>query len=207
MHITTHNKGGAPFMPSLILASKSPRRSDLLHRAGYTFSVRPAEGPETFSDDDSPEEAVQQLARQKAEEVLQQYPDTVVLAADTMISLDGRPLGKPASRDDARRTLEALSGRSHDVYTGTAVFTRRSKTVFYVKTEVRFCPLDTEWIHSYLSTAEPYDKAGSYAVQGQGSLFVESIQGDFYNVMGLPVSRVSRELKTFHIVPSFTPTI
>ncbi|MFD2705170.1 Maf family protein [Salibacterium lacus] len=193
-------------MSSLILASKSPRRSELLQRAGYTFTVRPAEGPETLPGRSAPEEAVQQLARRKADEVLEHNPDSVVLAADTMISLDGRTLGKPASKEDARRTLEALSGRTHEVYTGAAVFTKRRKSVFYVKTEVRFCPLDTDWIQSYLATPEPYDKAGSYAVQGQGCLFVEAVHGDFYNVMGLPVSRLSRELKLFQIVPSFTPT-
>ncbi|MGY4689412.1 Maf family protein [Salibacterium sp. K-3] len=193
-------------MPSFILASGSPRREDLLTRAGYTFTIRPAEGPEHIPGGSSPEAAVQQLARRKAAEVLDRFSDSVILAADTIISLEDRILGKPECREDARCTLQALSGRTHEVYTGVALFTRNRESVFHVKTGVRFFPLHADLIDSYLSTPEPYDKAGSYAIQGQGCLFVEAIDGDFYNVMGLPVSRVSRELTSFRVYPAFSST-
>ncbi|MFZ4450556.1 Maf family protein [Salibacterium aidingense] len=191
-------------MPSLILASKSPRRKELLGQAGYRFRARPSRVSERLNGLLRPEEAVEALASQKAEEVYSRHSDGVVLGADTLIAHQHEILGKPGSKEEAEAMLGALSGQTHEVFTGVALYSRSANHVFHVKTEVTFYPLERWQISSYLSTSEPYDKAGAYGIQGQGCLFVESIAGDYYNVMGLPISRLSRELQAFHIFPFYS---
>jgi tetrapyrrole methylase family protein/MazG family protein len=178
----------------LILASQSPRRKELLESAGFKFEVVPAKGAETIPENTSPCEVAMHLARQKAVEVSKlyssSYPNCAVIGADTIVYCDGDFLEKPADKADAFSMLKRLSGRKHCVYTGVAV----NDYCFYEKTEVTFHDLSDNEINDYIETGEPFDKAGAYGIQEKGMLLVKSIKGDFYNVMGLPISRLTRVL-------------
>jgi septum formation protein len=186
-------------MKRLILASSSPRRKELLSYALLPFDVYPSQIKEVMDPGLTAEEMVCSLADQKARDVFSQYPDAVIIGSDTIVVLDGKPLGKPQDEQDARAMLRMLSGRTHEVFTGVSLIAGNRSNIFAEKTEVRFWPLTAEEIEWYISTKEPFDKAGSYGIQGKGSVFVHSIIGDYYNVMGLPVSRVVRELEGFGI--------
>ena len=177
----------------LVLASGSPRRLELLKLITEDFSVIPADCEEHFDSALSPEEAVKALARQKAESVSKKYPDKTVIGADTTVFCGETPLGKPKDTDDARRMLSMLSGKTHDVITAVAV-ARGGKTLkaFAEDTRVEF--YSEKEIKEYIETGEPMDKAGAYGIQGKGALIIKRINGDYYNVMGLPVARLSREL-------------
>lgn len=179
----------------LVLASGSPRRLELLKLITEDFSVIPADCEEHFDSALSPEEAVKALARQKAESVSKKYPDKTVIGADTTVFCGETPLGKPKDTDDARRMLYMLSGKTHDVITAVAV-ARGGKTLkaFAEETRVEFYTLSEKEIEEYIGTGEPMDKAGAYGIQGKGALIIKRINGDYYNVMGLPVARLSREL-------------
>jgi septum formation protein len=143
----------------------------------------------------SPAEAVVELARQKARDVAVRYPGgEVVLAADTVVVVEGRIHGKPRDEADARRMLAALSDRWHEVYTGWCLVLPEGERVGVERTDVHFAPLDEETIARYVATGEPLDKAGAYAIQGRGSLFVDAIRGDYHNVVGLPVHAIGRAL-------------
>ena len=195
-------------MKKLILASKSPRRQELLRSAGYSFTVIPATGEEIIPADTPPEQVAVLLATQKADEVFSNTVAcntvacnavtcnavTTVIAADTIVVIDDNILGKPRDAAEAFTMLKSLSGRQHCVITGVAVYDGNSKHSFYEKAVVEFHDLTDEEIDAYIKTGEPFDKAGGYGIQGKGMLLVKSINGDFYNVMGLPVSRVSRLL-------------
>lgn len=187
---------------SIILASQSPRRRELLAQMGVPqFEVVPALGEEIASPGLSPAQLVEVLSRQKAEEVaVQAGPDDVVIAADTVVAVDGAVLGKPRDPADAARMLSLLSGRAHTVYTGVTVRRGTFSRTAHEATQVRFRPLTQSEISAYIATGEPMDKAGSYGVQGMGALLVERINGDFFNVMGLPVLRLSRMLAKFGVV-------
>lgn len=195
----------------IILASGSPRRKELLAQAGYDFDVCPS-----LSEEDlevmAPSEYVMLLAKMKADEVcnrliaedvgrrVKKLPEHfVVLGADTVVSLNGRILGKPYDYDDAYNTLNSLSDQTHQVYTGVCLIyvEGRAKTSssFFEKTNVTFYPVSHEEIIQYLATNEPFDKAGSYGIQGKGGLFVKGIEGDYNNVVGLPLARVYHELE------------
>lgn len=195
----------------IILASGSPRRKELLAQAGYDFDVCPS-----LSEEDlevmAPSEYVMLLAKMKADEVcnrliaedvgrrVKKLPERfVVLGADTVVSLNGRILGKPYDYDDAYNTLNSLSDQTHQVYTGVCLIyvEGRAKTSssFFEKTNVTFYPVSHEEIIQYLATNEPFDKAGSYGIQGKGGLFVKGIDGDYNNVVGLPLARVYHELE------------
>lgn len=137
------------------------------------------------------------LARQKAAAVARLHGDAIVIGADTIVVHEGRMLGKPGSREEAAETLRALSGQIHDVYTGVAVLAGGRQTAFYERTEVAFWELTEAEITAYLDTGEPMDKAGSYGIQGKGSVLVKGIHGDYYSVVGLPVARLKRELQYF----------
>jgi len=192
----------------IILASNSPRRKELLERAGYTFTVMPSDCDEA-TDIRFPKDMVMELAGRKAENVYKKVcadragteAEThpfIVIGSDTVVALNGRILGKPVDYDDAYNTLNSLSGQTHNVYTGVSIMyydgeKYRTKT-FYENTEVTFYPMTHEEITGYLATGDPFDKAGSYGIQTQGGLFVKGIKGSYDNVVGLPLSRLYHEL-------------
>ncbi len=177
-----------PKLPEqLVLASASPRRRDLLAGLQLDFEVRSAEIDESALTDELPEDHVLRLARAKAQAVAR--PGELVLAADTVVVLEGRILGKPADPAEAHQMLSSLTGREHDVYTGVALFEPDRDTLVSAtdRSEVRIAALDKDEISWYVSTGEPLDKAGSYAIQGLGALFVERVVGNYTNVVGLPL--------------------
>lgn len=176
----------------LILASRSPRRARLLREAGYEFDIVPADVDETRLDGEDPRRYVSRLAAAKAAAVLPHAGGRIVVAADTIVLIDGLVLGKPDDRRNAMSMLERLSGRIHDVLTGVAVAHGRRLLEAVEVTRVTFAALDPARIAWYAATGEPDDKAGGYAVQGIGSRFVERIEGSYTNVVGLPVALVDR---------------
>ena len=188
-------------MCRFVLASRSPRRKDLLGMLGIKdLVVLPAENEEGLDPSLSPEEGVRRIALAKAREVSDKVSsDSVVIAADTLVWADGVPLGKPRSREEAFSMLRTLSGRRHTVCTGVAVLTRGSELSDTVSSQVYFRSLSDAEISDYIATGEPMDKAGAYGIQGLGSLLVEKIDGDFFNVMGLPVCRLNQMLRSLGI--------
>lgn len=184
-------------MAEIILASASPRRRELLALAGVDFAVKVADVEEVIPENASPDEVVKSLAMQKASAVAQENPDSIVIGSDTVVALDGAILGKPRDEEDAVRMLKALSGRSHTVYTGVAIIHGEKISNFCEATEVVFNQLTEDEIRNYVATKEPMDKAGAYGIQGKGCVLVEKIVGDYFNVVGLPVSRLYKELKSF----------
>jgi septum formation protein len=181
---------------SLIIASNSPRRRDLLEQAGLAFEVIPGTVDESAFPVDPPEEHVRLLAEAKADEIAEQYPESWVIGADTIVLMDGSVLGKPATPGEARQMLKSLSGKTHRVLTGyciccNAARRRISETVV---TKVAFKRLSETEIDWYLSTDEPFDKAGAYAIQGLGTFLVKRIEGSYTNVVGLPVCEVIEHL-------------
>ena len=188
-------------MPNIILASQSPRRQELLRRIGVEeFSVLVPHAEESCAPGLSPEETVAAISRAKAQAAAALCgADDILIAADTMVFLDGQRLGKPSDEADAFRMLSALSGREHAVCTGLTV-RRGDRTVSAAeRTAVRFRPLTEAEIRAYVATGEPMAKAGAYGIQDRGALLVEGIDGDFFNVMGLPVLRLARILRTFGV--------
>lgn len=179
--------------PPLLLASSSPRRLELLRALGLEPLVRPADVDETLRPGEDPHDAAERLARAKAAAVAEGAPDgAVVLAADTIVVLDGEALGKPRDDDDARRMLRALRGRAHDVVTGVALSRDGRLVSGRETTEVLFAAMTDEEVDAYVASGEPCDKAGAYALQGLGGLFVERITGTPSNVIGLPFRLVRR---------------
>ena len=186
----------------IILASQSPRRKELLERMGIReFEVIPAKGEEEVLKTRTltPEQLVEQLSRQKCAEVAAAHPGALVIAADTMVAVNNRVLGKPCSEEDAARMLAALSGRLHFVYTGVTVSLDEKTLTQHEMTSVRFRTLTQADIIRYIATGEPMDKAGAYGIHG--SVLVEGISGDYYNVVGLPVCRLARMLAWFGVNP------
>ena len=180
---------------SLILASASPRRTELLRNAGIAFTVEPAHVPEQAMPDERPLEYAQRLARDKARAIFARHSDNVVLGADTIVVADEHLLEKPRDEEDAARMLRLLSGRAHEVITGVCMVAPEFELVEAEITEVRFSPLSEAEIAAYIATREPMDKAGAYAIQGLASRWVERIDGCYFNVVGLPVPRVYRMLR------------
>lgn len=189
--------GGSP-CPTLILASASPRRRELLATLQLPFHVMPAHIDEGQHAAERPESYVARLARTKAEQLAEQFPAAWVLGADTVVVLDQHVLGKPADADAARAMLSSLSGREHTVMTGVAVVHRGRRIVQgdVVSTRVRFHTLQAVDIEAYLATEEPFDKAGAYAVQGVGGKFVAALEGCYNNVVGLPLERTLALLRS-----------
>lgn len=183
----------------LILASGSPRRRELLEKLNIPFEVIVSACDETLPEGIPAESAAEMLAVRKAAAVAKQHPEAVVIGADTTVILDGEILGKPADEADCKRMLHLLSGRQHQVITGVAIFWDGHSASFSDETEVQFYPLSNVEIDAYAASPEPYDKAGAYGIQGQGALLVAGIHGDYYNVMGLPVARLARQLRDFGI--------
>ncbi|MBQ2996882.1 MAG: septum formation protein Maf [Oscillibacter sp.] len=186
-------------MSKIVLASGSPRRQELLQRIGITdFEIRVPEVEEAFPEGLTPQQVVEYISREKSDEV-PSSPDEIVITADTMVFLDDQRLGKPRDEADALRMLTALQGRHHTVCTGVTV--RQGETVLTESetTHVYFRSATESELLAYIATGEPMDKAGSYGVQGKGALLVEKLDGDFFNVMGLPVLRLSRMLQRFGV--------
>ncbi len=177
----------------LVLASKSPRRSEILKNAGIDFTVRVADADETIPDGTKPEDAVVFLAARKAMAV-ERKDDEVVLGADTVVVLDDKILGKPKDKDDAFNMIKMLSGRVHSVFTGVCAIGDGISLTFAEETKVEFYPLSDKEINDYINTNEPYDKAGAYGIQGLASKFIRGIEGDYFNVVGLPVSSVYKKI-------------
>ena len=184
-------------MQSIILASKSPRRQELIRNITDDFEVIVSDVEETLPKGIAPEEAPVYLSAIKARAVAADHPDRIVIGADTVVILDGRILGKPHDRDDAFQMLRSLSEKTHTVVTGCTVVLGDRIRSFGESARVTFYPLSDREIEDYLDTGEPFDKAGAYGIQGKGSLFVKGIEGDFFNVMGLRVGRLNRELRDF----------
>lgn len=188
----------------MILASQSPRRIELMREAGYDPRIIPADIDETPREGETPFELVERLAVSKARAVpaTQAHPGETVVAADTIVAIDGELLGKPVDERDARTMLEHLSGRTHQVATGVCLVRndggRCVERSFVEITDVEFYPLSDERIAAYVASGEPMDKAGAYGIQGVGGrMLVRRIDGDFYNVVGLPIARVAREIEAF----------
>jgi len=184
-------------MKKIILASGSPRRKQLLEWAEIPFEIVVRETDETFPEGLKVEEVAIHIARQKATAIRSMVNnDSVILAADTIVVLNERIIGKPKSREDAINILSDLSGHKHKVITGVVIASGKKEISFSDSTDVYFHELDAEQIGFYVDKYKPYDKAGAYAIQEWiGVVGIQSVRGDFYNVMGLPVSRVVRELK------------
>jgi septum formation protein len=182
----------------LILASRSPRRRELLRQAGFDFDVRPSSVEETTSPSETPEESARRAAREKALEVAASAPpESLVLGADTVVVADGEILGKPANASDAARMLRLLSGVTHRVITGVCIVRApdRVEALAHETTFVTFRSLDNDELQDYLASGEPFDKAGAYGIQGLASKFVTRVEGCYFNVVGLPVALVYELLK------------
>ena len=181
----------------LILASGSPRRKELLSLYTKDFTVCVSAFDEDAVTADTPAQLVEKLARGKCLSVSAEHPDAVVLGCDTVVDVDGKVFGKPHSVEDAKRILRALSGATHEVHTGVCISDGERTESFVDSCKVTFFPISEEEIDAYTATREPYDKAGGYAIQGRAALWLDRIEGDYYTIMGLPVSRVVRLLAKF----------
>lgn len=188
-------------MKRIILASSSPRRKDLLIQIGLRFDVEPSNCPEGHSHSDEPHEITRSLSLQKARQVARKHKDALVIGADTVVEVHGRILGKPAAEDEAIQMLKKLSGRAHRVITGFTVLDTESARAVTdsVETKVYMKHLDEDEIAAYVRSGEPLGKAGGYAIQGLGSIIIERIEGDYHNVVGLPVGALAKTLEGFGI--------
>lgn len=192
-------------MDKIILASGSPRRKEILENLGFTFKIIPSRIDEEFLIKNSKNEDyifnIKKIARLKAENIAQGQKDSVVIAADTLVICNGKIMGKPKDLKEARKMLLELSGSNHKVITGICIIKSRTKktVVDYETTLIKFKELTNEEIEDYLNTGEFLDKAGGYGIQGYGSLFVESIKGCYFNVVGLPVFKLYKNLNRLNI--------
>jgi len=186
-----------------ILASASPRRRELLASIGLDFEVKPSHVPEVHQEGEAPEEYVARLSRDKAHALATEHPSEWIIAADTTVLLGDELLEKPADRDDAARMLGTIAGKTHVVYTGVTLqnVDRDYRDTRVAESEVRMLPLSAEEIAWYVTTGEPLDKAGAYAVQGIGAMFIDSIHGSYTNVVGLPLATLFQMLRRAGIDP------
>ena len=182
----------------LILASASPRRKELLAKTGLPFDIIPAKGEETITKT-IPAEVVMELSQQKAGEIAEkQTEDCIIIGADTIVAKGDTIMGKPKDEDDAYRMLEMISDDCHQVYTGVTILRtgeNAESITFAEKTDVYLYPISDADIHAYIASGDPMDKAGAYGIQGDFAVHVKGIEGDYYNVVGLPIGRVYQELK------------
>ena len=187
---------------SFILASASPRRKDLLRAAGLKFKTIPAHVNEDYLAGESPAKHVQRLSLDKAMAVAAKHPEAWVLGADTIVVIDSMILGKPKNQAEAKKMLGLLSGREHKVFTGftIACVKKNIRETGVVQSGVRFKEISPDEMAWYVSSDEPYDKAGGYAVQGKGAYFIKSIKGSYTNVVGLPLCEVLATLKNFKVI-------
>jgi len=186
-----------------ILASASPRRRELLASIGLAFDVKPSNVPEVRQEGEAPEEYVARLSRDKANALAAQHPDEWIIAADTTVLLGDELLEKPADAQDAARMLATIAGKTHIVYTGVTLenASRGYRDTRVAESEVRMLPLTSTDIEWYVRTGEPLDKAGAYAVQGIGAMFIDSIHGSYTNVVGLPLATLFQMLRKAGIDP------
>lgn len=182
-------------LPPIVLASGSPRRSEILNSVGWEFTKDVPDIDESERGGESPEAYVQRLAEEKADAVAPKHADSIILAADTTVVVEGGILGKPDDLDHAREMLKMLSGRWHDVLTGVAVRRNGQTAVGLERTGVKFVEMNAAEIEFLARMGDPLDKAGAYAVQAQAALFIDSIKGDYWNVVGLPVKLVYRMIR------------
>jgi len=188
-------------MKEVILASASPRRKELLEKIGLRFKVEPSNYEEDMHSELEPHEFARKISLEKAEAVAGKHRNAIVIAADTFIVFDGKILGKPHTENEARKMLEIINGTSHSVITGFSIIdTDKNKTLSKsVETRIYIRKLTLAEIDAYVKSKEPLDKAGAYAIQGLGALIVEKIEGDYFNVIGLPLSALAEALKEFGI--------
>jgi septum formation protein len=187
-------------IPMLVLASASPRRQELLRNAGIPFEVEPAHIPEDPLPGEGARECAERLAREKALAIAEKRPTDVVLGADTLVVIDGQILGKPTDASDAARMLRMLSGREHQVITGVCLVVSGQCSVASETSAVTMSAISTKEIAAYVASGEPMDKAGAYAIQGIASRWIPRIEGDYSNVVGLPVALVYRMLRQLGLV-------
>lgn len=181
----------------IILASQSPRRRELLGLITTDFQIITADVDETIDENETAENTVMALSKKKAQVVSDLYPGKVIIGADTIVVCDGKILGKPENRQHAYEMIKMLSGRTHQVLTGVTITDFYKTETFFVSSDVTFFELTDEEIRTYVESGECDDKAGSYGIQGKGSLLVEKISGDYFNIVGLPVSVLNKKLKEF----------
>ena len=179
----------------LVLASASPRRQELIKLIDEEIIICPSDADESYSADTPAESVPEILAVRKAAEVAKKYPNDTVIGSDTSVIIENEILGKPKDAEDAARMLKLLSGKTHKVITGCAIFRNGKSVSFSETTEVEFYPLSDADINGYIATNEPFDKAGAYGIQGKGSLLIKGINGDYFNVVGLPVAKLNKVLK------------
>lgn len=182
---------------NIILASASPRRQELLKYIVPEFEIIPADIDETLPENIPAEESAEFLAVKKAKHISGKYPESIVIGSDTVVVINGEILGKPKDAADAEKMLRKLSGNTHAVITGVCISCGNITDSFSCRTLVKFFPLTDEEIQKYIATGEPMDKAGAYGIQGKGCLLAESVEGDFFNVVGLPASLLKRRLENF----------
>lgn len=191
MNIMLENK-------KIILASASPRRKELIGLLCSQVEIRPAQCDETLPEGIGARQAVEYLSKIKNDAARAACAEgEIIISADTVVAVEDKILGKPTDKEDARRMISLLSGKTHQVYTGVTISLGDSFLTFSEKTDVTFFELTAEEIEEYVSSSEPYDKAGAYGIQGKASLLVKCINGDYFNVVGLPVARLNRELTAF----------
>ncbi len=186
-------------MSQIILASESPRRKELLKQLGLKFKVVPSHFKEDMSLNMPPAKLVEYLSFKKAEVVAKKYPKAIIISADTLVLLKGKVLGKPKNFLDAKKMLQNLSGRVHQVITGFTILNKDKIISKSVSTKIKFRKLSQKEITVYINTKEFMDKAGAYAIQGRGGIFVETIVGDYTNIVGLPISNLIKELEKFRV--------
>jgi len=184
-------------MANIILASKSDRRQELLKRITSNFKVEVANIDETINTDNNLKDELKKVALKKAKVIFEKNRESVVIGSDTIVVLNNQVLIKPKDKNDARNILTKLSNNTHFVYTAVAIISNKEELVFVDESSVKFVELSDLEIENYINTNEPYDKAGAYGIQGQGGLFIESIVGDYYSIMGLPISKVYQHLKKY----------
>jgi septum formation protein len=177
-------------LPKLILASGSPRRAEIMKSVGWDFEKDVPDVDESVIDGESPEDYVVRLAKTKADVIAKRHTGEMVLGADTTVVIEDQIIGKPLDIDDARRMLEMLSGNWHEVLTGVAVVNNGGTNTGLQRTRVKFAEMNANEINFLVELGDPLDKAGAYAVQAQAALFIEGIEGDYWNVVGLPISLV-----------------
>lgn len=181
----------------VILASQSPRRKELLKIIFDNFEVLPSGAEETVPKGTKTDKYCEYLALLKARDIAQNYRNSLVIGADTAVVLGEKILGKPKTREEAYNMLKLLSGKTHYVYTGCALILGDKSAVFTVKTDVTFYELDDREIYEYIDTGDCFDKAGGYGIQTKGSMLVKEIKGDYFNVVGLPIAQLKREIENF----------
>lgn len=183
----------------IVLASKSPRRRELLGQMGLKFEVLPSNLPEQITKENA-EEIVMELSTQKAREVSRGNEDALIIGADTIVVLDGNIMGKPKDENEAVLMLKKLSGHTHQVMTGVTLIHLDKEVTFFEKTEVKVASLSTDEILAYVATKDCMDKAGSYGIQGEFAKFITGIEGDYNNVVGFPIARTYQELKKLGVL-------